>query len=616
MFDKAAARRTTRDALCAHATAVRWRVKAATKLCVFAKLVEKIQNVLQPRTFSNIGTSFFHILSFFHSSLTKSVRAVMPFSVLRRVHAGDVDALREVYDGEEPGGVRVEGSVGGSSTATACTRYVEWGATPFPNPRAQLGAPCVATFAARAELGAPPRVFFCVRSFASLAPHDPWGTNVGTNVGTNEEVHRSDEVVLWFKEHASVIAQEGASSLAQLALRALLAVLHDAHVTRVAAIVPSDSSCARRLALAGFVPGPFVVPGPDGGTIWTRTLTLLRAALPAAAATNAAAPSGPDREDREDRREQRGLKRAREHVPEALALAQCPASPASPASPAWTPARTPASSASPDDNAARALMSLYATHAAPLVCPDSERDDETDDETNDETEEGGDDDSEDSDSSFDPRDRATCSGARGAQEVRGVRGTSDADDRRISLRLALRRDKRALREIFVACAEEAGQPFIASADFVVKVADEGRLGLSFVASRRSRALTFKKRKTVVGVVLLANPQDMFGTDAITFPGSLQQRGFVLEAHDKCVAWFTHAAHRRSGVMAAAVPLAFERARRAGARRVLATIAPDNAASARLALSLGFERVVERLACPPGIMRGDLVDVWLRTIYRT
>lgn len=190
---------------------------------------------------------------------------------------------------------------------------------------------------------------------------------------------------------------------------------------------------------------------------------------------------------------------------------------------------------------------------------------------------------------------------------------ADPQDKSVSLRVALWRDRRALSAVFSASADEAGQPFVANTDFVAKVAEEGRHNLSFVALRKSRNRTFKRSKTVVGVVLLAEPQHMFGENACTFPGSLLQRGFALEARDQCVAWFTHAAHRRTGVMAAAVPLVLERARRAGARRVFANIAPFNIASASLARSLGFERVVERLACPEGIMRGNVVDVWMRTL---
>lgn len=192
----------------------------------------------------------------------------MPFSVLRRVHAGDADALREACNGDEPGpGIASSGSLDAGSARDAFARFVEWGATPFPRTHA-LDAPFVATFAARAELGALPRVFLSVQSSAMDSGER----------GANE---RDGTVVLWFKEHASVCAQEGASSLAQRALHALLAVLRDdARTLRVVTTLPPASQRARRLELAGFVPGP-------DATVWTWTP--VRAA---AAPKGAARPCG------------------------------------------------------------------------------------------------------------------------------------------------------------------------------------------------------------------------------------------------------------------------------------------------------------------------------------
>jgi hypothetical protein len=437
----------------------------------------------------------------------------MPFSVLRRIHAGDAVALADVMrDGDEAGEY-----AGGVHDDAYLARLVEWGATPIPSDIPSGGRRTngfVATFAARARLGAEPRVFLGVRNFASLSTKDLAFKAIG-----GAHVDERGAVVLWFKEHVDARSEEGASSLAQRALRALLFVLHEANVARVLVILPSDSPRARRLALAGFLRSPDVFHpwAPDGRVavwMWTRA----SAPIPTLA--------------------RRGVKRVRE-------FDACDVD-------------ADADRAVPSDPPLRSTKThTGATHA-------------------------------------------------GATHTKATRA-------QVSLRIALQGDKRVLRTIFTACAEKVGQSFIASADFVARVVAAGRHHGSFVAVRKSGISMGGACAHVVGVVLLADPRDMFGNDVRTYPDSLAQRGLVIQARDKCVAWFTHPAHRRSGIMAAAAPLALEQARLKGTRRVLANIAPGNAAAASLARSLGFKCVISGLACPKKITRGDLVDVWMRTL---
>jgi hypothetical protein len=158
----------------------------------------------------------------------------------------------------------------------------------------------------------------------------------------------------------------------------------------------------------------------------------------------------------------------------------------------------------------------------------------------------------------------------------------------------------------------AGQPFIMHDWYADEVVKGGRKNKAFVVVLHGAK---RSKGKVVGLVQIAEPSVLFGPgEHSTFIERLADEGYTVLDADTCViAWFTHEAMRRKGMMHRAVPLAFKKARAAGKRCLLAVMAPDNIASAALAHSQGFTCIVENLKCPADFIVGGVANVWKLTL---